>query len=70
MRPSTSHSNALTTIQRQSTGTGHGRSRETREEEEGEEDPSDDEVSNKEMSKFNNAKIAPVVRVAMLYVKS
>ena len=48
MRPSTSHNNVLTTIQRQSTGTGLGR-RETQEEEEEEEEeednPSDDEVN-------------------------
>lgn len=44
MRPSTSHNNVLTTIQRQSTGTGLGR-RETQEEEEEEDNPSDDEVN-------------------------
>ncbi len=66
MRPSISHSNALTTIQRQSTGTGLGRSRETGEEEGEEENLSDDEVSNKEMS--SSAKIAPVDRAWACHV--
>ena len=61
MRPSTSHSSVLTTraMQRQSSGTGLGRSRETEEEE----NPSDDEVSETLDNNKKKCKIAPACRL-------